>query len=101
MDDQLLSTREAACRLGITAATLYDWLGRSKLGLLVIRGQHTSIDYLQGGAKGQGHIKIAAGEVERVKDLMRVRPSAAPIRRAPLKQGPFPGITVSLGRPPR
>ena len=75
MDDELLSTEESARRLGITAATLYDWLGRSDCGLLVIRGQQTAINYLQGGEKGQGRIKIAASEVERIKELMRVRPT--------------------------
>ena len=101
MDDQLLSTQEAARRLGITVVTLYDWLGRSNRGLLVIRGQRTAIDRLQGGAKGQGRIKIATIEVDRIRELMRVRPHQPLQRRAPVKNHSFPGITVPLGRPPR
>ena len=99
MDDELLSARAAARRLGITPATLYDWLGQSRRGLLVIRGQRVAIDYLQGGAKGQGRIRIAAGEVERLKDLMRVRTRHVATRRAPIRRDSFPGITVPLGRP--
>ena len=99
MDDELLSAHVAARRLGITPATLYDWLGQSQHGLLVIRGERVAIDYLQGGAKGQGRIKIAAGEVERLKDLMRVRTRHVATRRAPIRRDSFPGITVPLGRP--
>lgn len=101
MDDQLLSTQEAARRLGISVLTIYGWLDLSNRGLLVIRGQQAVIGYLQGGPKGQGRIKISAGEVERVKELMRVRPRLAPIRRPPTKNCFYPGITVQLGRPPR
>ena len=99
MDDELLSAQEAARRLGITATTLYDWLGQSNHGLLVIRGQRVAIDYLQGGTKGQGRIKITQGEVERIKDLMRVRAQYGAVRRAPVRRDSFPGITVPLGRP--
>lgn len=100
MEDQLLSTREAAEQLGITVTTLYDWLGQSDRGLLVIRGQQTFIEYFQGGANGQGRIRIATSELERIKGLMRVRPCLALIRKAPLKNCVYPGITVPLGRPP-
>lgn len=99
MDRELLSTQDAARRLGITTVTLYDWLGQSDRGLLVIRGQRVAIDYLQGGAKGQGRIKITHGEVERIKDLMRVRAQHGAMRRAPVRRDSFPGITVPLGRP--
>jgi transposase-like protein len=99
MDDELLSAQEAARRLGITPATLYDWLGQSNHGLFVIRGQRVAIDYLQGGAKGQGRIKVAAGEVARIKDLMRVRTQHVTVRRPPIRRDSFPGITVPLGRP--
>ncbi len=99
MDNELLSAQEAARRLGITALTLYDWLGKSDYGLLMIRGQGVVIDYLQGGAMGQGRIKIAAGEVERIKDLMRARPQQVAVRRPRLRRESFPGITVPLGRP--
>lgn len=101
MSEELLSAREAARRLGITVATLYDWLGQSDRGLLVIRGQPVTIDYLQGGSQGQGRIRIEIREVERIKDLMRVRPQRLAPRRQPIRQSSFPGITVPLGRPGR
>jgi hypothetical protein len=99
MADDLLSANEAARRLGISTASLYAWLAQSDAGALVIRGQRAVIDYLQGGAKGQGRIKIEAGEIERFKDLMRVRPQPVVQRRPPVKTDTFPGITVMLGRP--
>jgi hypothetical protein len=97
---ELLSTCEAARRLGISRASLYDWLAPSDASVLVIRGQPVTIDYLQGGTKGQGRIKLEAEEIERLKDLMRVRPSRPFQRRAPIKQETYPGITVKPGRPP-
>lgn len=99
MDDELLSAGEAARRLGIAPTTLYDWLGQSDHGMLMIRGQRVTIDYLQGGAKGQGRIKITANEVEHIKDLMRVRPNRVPVRHPPIQRNAFPHITVPLGRP--
>jgi hypothetical protein len=99
MSDELLSSREAARRLGITVTTLYDWLGQSDRRLLVIRGQRVSINYLQGGPQGQGRIRIEAAEVERLKNLMRVRSEPHVLRRPPIPQDIFPGITVPLGRP--
>lgn len=99
--DDLLSPAEAAHRLGITVTTLYDWLGRSDRGLLVIRGLPVTIEYLQGGPAGQGRIRIERGEAERIRELMRVRPQTIRIRRPPLPQRLFPGITVPLGRPGR
>jgi len=101
MSEEFLTAQEAARRLGIAVASLYDWLGQSDRGLLVIRGQPVTIDYLQGGAQGQGRIRIAAGEVERLMDLMRVRPQPCLPRRPPVRQISFPGITVPLGRPER
>ena len=95
-----LTPVQAAERLGITAATLYDWLGQSRRGLLVIRGQAVTIEYFQGGAKGQGRIRIAETEVERIQELMRVPVQSVRLRRPPIRQAAFPGITVSLGRPP-
>ncbi len=97
--DGLLSPREAADRLGVTPATLYDWLGRSDRGLLVIRGIAVTIDYLQGGAPGQGRIRVERREVERLRETLRVRPSPTPPRRPPVPRDRFPGITVPLGRP--
>lgn len=99
MGDELLSTREAARRLGIAVASLYDWLGRSDRGLFVLRGRPVAITYLQSGPQGQGRIRIEAAEVERLKDLLRVRPHRAVPRRPPTRRDSFPGITVPLGRP--
>jgi hypothetical protein len=99
MPEELLSTQEAARRLGMAVATLYDWLGRSDRGLLVLRGRRVTVDYLQGGPQGQGRIRLEASEVERLKDLMRARPQALRARRPPLRRDSFPGITVPLGRP--
>jgi hypothetical protein len=101
MPEELLSTTEAARRLGVTVASLYDWLSQSDRGFLIIRGKPVTINYLQGGAHGQGRIKIATDEVERLKDQMRVRPQRLVPRRPPVRQNTFPGITVPLGRPPR
>ncbi len=98
-ETDLLSPAQAGCRLGISVTTLYDWLGMSDKGLLVIRGQSVTIDYFQGGPQGQGRIRIEAAEVERVRELMRVRPQhLKPVRQRIPRQS-FPGITVPLGRP--
>lgn len=101
MSEELLSTKESARRLGISVASLYDWLGQSDRGTFVIRGQATTIDYLQGGPRGQGRIKLAASEVERIKQRMRVLPTRQRRRAAPVPQRVFPGIVVPLGRPDR
>ena len=69
MTDDLLSANEAARRLGITTATLYDWLAQSDVGTLIIRGQPVTINYFQGGAKGQGRIKLEVGEIERLEEF--------------------------------
>ncbi len=100
MENDLLSAQEAARRLGISTAGLYDWLAQSNAGALVIRGQPVAIDYFQGGPRGQGRIKIEADEVERIKELMRVRPGPARQRRPPTSRKQlYPGIAVPLGRP--
>ena len=100
MENDLRSAPEAARRLGISTAGLYDWLAQSNAGALVIRGQPATIDYFQGGPRGQGRIKIKADEVERIKKLMRVRPGPARQRRPPTsRKQQYPGITVPLGRP--
>ena len=101
MPDELLTIRQAAGRLGLTAPTLYDWLGRSDRGLLVVRGESVTVDYYQGGPGGQGRIRIPAREVERLLELTRVRPQPARQRRPPVRRDAFPGITVPLGRPDR
>jgi hypothetical protein len=99
MSDALLTAADAAKRLGMSVATLYDWLGQSDRGLLIIRGQRVTIDYLQSGAKGQGRIQIEPEEVLRLKELLRVRPQPHYQRRPPVHQKSYPGITVPLGTP--
>lgn len=99
--DPLLNAGEAARRLGITTTCLYDWLGQSDRGLLVIRGRAVTVNYLQGGPRGQGRIRIESAEIERLKDLMRVIPHVHVPRRLPDRAMNFPGITVPLGRPAR
>jgi hypothetical protein len=99
MADPLLPAREAARRLGVNVTTLYGWLGLSDRGLLVIRGRRVTIDYLQGGPRGQGRILIEQAELERLKGVMRVVPESHCVRRPPLGADRFPGITVPLGRP--
>jgi transposase-like protein len=99
MSVELLCVKEAARRLGIAATSLYDWLSQSDHGLLVIRGQSVTVDYYQAGPQGQGRIRIEAAEVERIKELMRVRPQPIPVRRPQIHHATFPGITVTLGRP--
>ena len=99
MSDELLPPEAAARRLGISRASLYAWLGLSDIGELVIRGQPVTIQYFQGGPKGQGRIRIEAQEIERLREAMRVRPQARHQRRPPIRQSQYPGITVPLGRP--
>ena len=99
--DALLSARDAAAMLGISVLTLYDWLSQSDAGKFEIRGQPITIRYYQGGRRGQGRIKIAAHEIERLREATQVRPRPQPKRRPPIKSQHFPGITVPLGRPDR
>jgi len=99
MEGDLLTAREAARRLGISVTTFYGWLGQSDYGLLVIRGQPVTIDYLQGGPRGRGRVRIDAAEVDRINSLMRVRPKSLVERRPRTVPESFPGISVPLGRP--
>ena len=99
MANELLSTTDAAQQLGISTASLYGWLAQSNAGAFMIRGRPVTIGYLQGGAKGQGRIKIEPKEILRLQDLMRVTPSPARRRRPPARRETYPGITVDLGRP--
>ena len=98
-DDQLLTAAEAARRLGISVTTFYGWAGQSRIGEFEIRGQRVTIDFFQSGPRGQGRIKLETREVERLRELMRVRPQAVLIRPPPVKQNHWPGIHVPLGRP--
>ncbi len=95
----LLSAQQAASRLGISVSSIYDWLSQSDRGEFVIRGESVTIDYFQTGRRGQGRIRLAVDEVERLKELFRVRPRKPAPRRQPIKLQTFPGITVALGRP--
>lgn len=96
---KLLSSADAAERLGISVLTFYGWLSQSDLGQFQIRGQSVSIEYYQGGIKGQGRIRISEMEIDRLLGLMRVQPQAKKPRRS---QSPKPKrlfITTPLGRP--
>jgi hypothetical protein len=96
---QLLSSVDAAAALGISVATLYDWLSQSNLGTFEIRGQSVTVDYFQGGRRGQGRIQIDRQEIERLLGLMRVSPKAVPVRKLPSKQPTFQHLSAKLGRP--
>ncbi len=100
MPEELLSPQQAAQRLSLAVTTLYDWLGRSELGLLVIGGERVTICYYQTGAKRQGRIRIPASEVDRLLALMQVKVNAPLPRRPSIRSDALPGITVALGRPP-
>ena len=99
MDDELLSAREAARRLGLATASLYTWLAQSDAGRLRLRGRPVTIAYFQGSPQGQGRIRIEACEVDRLKELLRVQPRPLLFRRPPLHPASYPGIHVPLGRP--
>ena len=99
MSLQLLTSAEAARRLGIQVSTLYDWLNQSDGDCLVIRGQQTTIDYFQAGRRGQGRIRIDAMEVERLLSLMRVSPKPSTHRDAPTPKPNLHHIRTKLGRP--
>ena len=99
MTGELLAAREAALRLGIAVASLYDWLARSDAGEFVLRGRSFTINYFQGGARGQGRIQIEETEIERLLEAMRVHPQAVRQRRPSIRIQHYPGITVPLGRP--
>jgi hypothetical protein len=101
MSQAMLTVAEAAARLGVTTTTLYDWLGQSDRGLLMIRGLSVTISYFQGGPRGQGRIGIESAEIDRVRELMRVVPQVLVPRRPPRRPVSLPGITVPLGRPTR
>ncbi len=99
MHQVLITAREAAQRLGIATATLYHWLQQSNAGVFAIRGQPTTINYFQGGRKGQGRILIDEAELDRLKECMRVVCRRPVARRPAMRSRDFPGIIVPLGRP--
>ncbi|MCE9556547.1 MAG: helix-turn-helix domain-containing protein [Planctomycetes bacterium] len=99
VDEDMLTPKQAASRLGVTPTTLYDWLGRSRRGLFVLRGRPVIVEYFQTGAKGQGRIRIATKEVDRLRELMRVPVEPTHSPRPSVRRNRFPGITVPLGRP--
>jgi len=97
--EEMLTPKQAASRLGVTATTLYDWLGQSRRGFFVLRGQPVTVEFYQTGAKGQGRILIPVPEIARLKELMRVPVERTRTRRPPVRLDRFPGITGPLGRP--
>tara|TARA_A100001391_G_scaffold160381_1_gene119015 strand:+ start:4032 stop:4337 length:306 start_codon:yes stop_codon:yes gene_type:complete len=99
MTNKLLTSQETAERLGISTLTLYDWLSQSDSGEFVVRGQLTTIHYFQGGRKGQGRIKIAETEVNRLLSLMAVTPRPVKIRKSSPKRRSLQHITATPGRP--
>jgi hypothetical protein len=97
--DPMLTARDAAALLGIGVTTFYAWLSQSDAGKFELRGQSITIDYYQGGRRGQGRIKLEPSEIDRLLKAMRVKPAPQPKRHVPSKPPDFPGITVPLGRP--
>ncbi|MFN3150483.1 DNA-binding protein [Bremerella sp.] len=99
MSTKLLNSEQAADALGISVPTLYDWLSQSDRGDFAIRGVPVTISYLQGGRRGQGRIKVAAKEVERLLELMRVSPKPKKeLRKRPVNSG-FSFLKSKPGRP--
>ena len=99
MDHTLFTADEAAVRLGISRATLYDWLAQSDGSRFVLRGQSTTIDYFQGGRRGQGRIMLQRMEVDRLLELMRVTPKPVREPRTPKTIRELKHIKSKLGRP--
>lgn len=99
MSEILLTSQEAAVRLGIKTLTLYDWLSQSDSGTFVIRGQPTNIHYFQGGRNGQGRIRIASTEIDRLLSLMTVTPRPTTVRKQQISVRPMRHITAIPGRP--
>ncbi len=95
----LLTSAHAADHLGISVLTLYDWLTQSDSGEFQIRGQQVTIDYFQGGRRGQGRIKLSDHEVQRLLNLMRVQPKPPRTRRSVPSKRSLQHITTTLGRP--
>lgn len=96
----LLNSRDAAAALGVSVATLYAWLAQSDAREFQVRGQPFTIDYLQGGRRGQGRIRIESSEIDRLLEAMRAIPIRKLARRPLQQRRHFPGISVPLGLPP-
>ena len=99
MATRLLTAKDAAAALGISVLTLYDWLYQSDMGKFNIRGQPVTIDYYQGGRRGQGRIKIDVQETQRLLSMMRVSPKVPGTRKQPTKKSTLQHISTRLGRP--
>lgn len=99
MLNRTLSAAEAANQLGISVLTLYDWLSQSDAGTFMLRGQQVTIEYFQGGRRGQGRIRVQQSEVARLLNLMKVRPNPRAVRRSPRPKQSQSHITAKLGRP--
>ncbi len=99
MSIELLNTKDASQKLGLSVCTLYSWVAASKAGNFAIRGQQVVIEHYQGGQRGQGRIMIPAREVDRLLDLMRVTLKPTPSRQVPTRKPPLQHITAPLGRP--
>ena len=99
--DGFVRAKQAAELLGISTTTLYAWLGLSDRGLLVIQEASVTVDYLQSGPHGQGTIWISRTEINRLRELMRVRPNCLPLRSCPKPkpESKYQHITAQLGRP--
>jgi hypothetical protein len=98
VNERLLTVEEAAARLRIRPTTLYDWLGRSDRGLLVLRGRSAAIRYFQSGAQGQGRILIPEEELDALLQAMTSPRTASPLPKA-RSAATYPGIVVPLGKP--
>lgn len=99
MISERLSSDEAAKRLGISRATLYEWLSQSDSGSFVIRCTSVTINYYQSGRRGQGRIQIDAEEIEKLLLLMKVSPNPKQRLRSTRKKPSLTHITTTLGRP--
>ena len=99
MNSNTLSAQEAAEKLGISTSSFYDWLAQSNAGQFMLRGRSATIDYYQGGRKGQGRIRIKQTEVDRLMGLMRVAPQSPRSTRSPRQRPRLTHINSPLGRP--
>jgi hypothetical protein len=99
MSLDLFNSAKAAQSLGVSVPTLYDWLSQSDAGTFQLRGLPVTIEYFQGGARGQGKIMLEAKEIERLLALMRVRPRPVSRRKLPTRKPTLQHITTKLGRP--